>query len=91
MRLGTEQLHRHIVFNLIPPTRSGASSRILCHLRRMNRKDFLRASGIAGLGAWWAGQAWASGGPVEAVDFEGKVKRAGIDGSAFDLAAEPLM
>ena len=57
----------------------------------MNRKDFLRASGIAGLGAWWAGQAWASGGPVEAVDFEGKVKRAGIDGSAFDLAAEPLV
>ena len=57
----------------------------------MNRKDFLRASGIAGLGAWWAGQAWASGGPVEAADFEGKVKRAGIDGSAFDLAAEPLV
>ena len=56
----------------------------------MNRKEFLRASGIAGLGAWWAGRAWASGGPVEAVDFEGKLRRAGIDGSAMELAAEPI-
>jgi len=56
----------------------------------MNRKDFLRASGLAGLGAWWAGRAVASVGPFEVEDLGDKVRRAGIDGSAMELAAEPL-
>jgi len=56
----------------------------------MNRKEFLRATGMAGLGAWWAGRVGANVDPLSAEDLGGRVRRAGIDGSDMDLAAEPI-